>query len=162
MASQSHPEQQAFLLRSIAERMDQPPLKTLIKAPQVLAAYRVTVYYHDRRALDSCATLWDRRLEGVQLVLCYRGMFDQKPITRPLSETRYDTFTQALQKLRFDHLADQPDMPLYGLDFWMVERAAGSFIHSVIVAPQTATGSHADLVQIIQTHLPESLREVSI
>lgn len=157
----AHPEQQAHLLRSIAERLGQMPVKTLIKAPDVLAIYRVTIYYHDRRARDSCATLYDRRGSGAQLSVAYRGAFQQKPISYPISETRYDSFTQALVKLRFDHMGDQPGMPLYGLDFWMIERAAGSFLRSIIVAPQTAQGDHAKLVELIKEHLPEALRIIA-
>lgn len=158
MLDQAHPEQQAFLLRAIAERLGQQPVKAIIKAPDILAVYRVTVYYYDRRARDSCATLCDRRSSGAQLAVTYRGAFNQKPITYTLSEARYEAFTTALVRLRFDHMGDQPRMPLYGLDFWMIERAAGSFVHSVIVAPQTAQGSHAALVEIIQEYLPEALR----
>jgi hypothetical protein len=51
-------------------------------------------------------------------------------------------------------------MPLYGLDFWMIERASGSFVRGVIVAPQTAQGAHAKLVEAIRTYLPEALRMV--
>jgi hypothetical protein len=160
MVDQAHPEQQAHLLRSIAERLGQRPVKAIIKAPDVLAVYRITVYYHDRRAHESCATLCDRRVGGAQLSVAYRGMFSQKPIVYRLSEARYEAFTQALHKLRFDHMGDQPRMPLYGLDFWMIERAAGSFLRSVIVAPQTAAGAHAQLVGLIKEHLPEALRAI--
>jgi hypothetical protein len=160
MTDQARPEQQAFLLRSIAERLGQQPVKAIIKAPDVLAVYRATIYYHDRRARDSCATLCDRRSSGAQLAVAYRGAFQQKPISYPITETRYEAFTQALVKLRFDHMGDQPGMPLYGLDFWMIERAAGSFVHSVIVAPQTAQGAHAKLVGLIKEHLPEALRVI--
>ncbi|HLV35951.1 MAG TPA: hypothetical protein VKY59_12585 [Spirillospora sp.] len=160
MVDQAHPEQQAALLRAIAERLGLPPVKLLVKEPGVLGVYRVTVYYHDRRARDSCATLVDDRRQEPRLSTCYRGAFGQRPITYTLTEDRYEAFVRALQKLRFDHLRDQPGMPLYGLDFWMIERAAGSFVRSVIVAPQTAQGAHAQLVGIIREHLPEALRAI--
>ncbi len=161
MAHQAHPEQQAALLRGIAERLGLPPVKTIIKEPGVRGVYRVTVYYHDRRARDVCATLRDARSEAPRLTISYRGAFDHRPIRYPFSEDRCRALAQTLQKLRFDHLPDQPDMPLYGLDFWMIERAAGSFVHSVIFAPQTAQGVHADLARAIQDHLPEALRIVN-
>lgn len=161
MAHQAHPEQQAALLRGIAEWLGLPPVKTIIREPGVRGVYRVTVYYHDRRARDVCATLRDVRSEPPQLTISYRGAFDHRPIRYPFSKDRHLALARALQNLRFDHLPDQPDMPLYGLDFWMIERAAGSFVHSVIVAPQTAQGAHADLVGLIKTHLPEALRVVS-
>ncbi|MAS32854.1 MAG: hypothetical protein CL610_02530 [Anaerolineaceae bacterium] len=161
MSPQTHPEQQAFLLRSIAEQLRLPPVKALIKEPGVRGVYRVTIYYHDRRGRDSCATLVDRHMSGVLLSISYRGLFAQKPIIHNIPESRYENLGGGLQKLRFDHMADQPGMPLYGLDFWMIERAAGSFVHSVIIAPQTAEKIYAQLAETIRTHLPEVLRTIS-
>lgn len=157
----SHPEQQAYTLRAIAEYLELEPLKRLTRQPGVRAVYRVTIYHHDRRALDSVATLHRDTLNQSILSLVYEGMFHSKPLTHIVPFERYEAFTLALQKLRFDHMADQPEMPLYGLDFWMIERAAGTFVKSVIVAPQTANGNHAELVTTLKTHLPEALREIA-
>ncbi|MBZ0298774.1 MAG: hypothetical protein K8J31_03490 [Anaerolineae bacterium] len=157
MGNPARPEQQAAMLRGITERMGLPPIRTLCKEPDVLGVYRITVDYYDRRAHDSCATLVIRR-SGAQLAMHYQRAFDQKPILYPIATIQLEAFSHALQTLKFDTLSDQPEIPLYGLDFWMVERAAGTFVHSVIISPQTAPGRHADLVRAIQTHLPEALR----
>jgi hypothetical protein len=42
----------------------------------------------------------------------------------------------------------------------LVERAAGTFIHSVVVAPDTAVDHHARLVNAVKNGLPEALRLV--
>ena len=152
--------QQAFLLRSIAERLGQEPVKRLIKMPGMCAVYRIIVYYHDRRALDSVATLCDMVRHDPELTLVYRGIFSERPIKHTLPGRRYENFTQALQQVRFDHLKDQPGLPVSGADFWMIERAAGTYVHSVIVAPAIATGDHAELVRAIQHYLPEALRMI--
>jgi len=157
----SHPEQQAYTLRAIAEYMGLDPLKRIVRQPGVRAVYRVTIYHHDRRALDSVATLRRDTLNEAVLSLVYEGMFHSKPLIHIIPAERYEVFTLALQKLHFDHIADQPGIPLYGLDFWMIERAAGTFVKSVIVAPQTANGIHAELVATLKTHLPEALREIA-
>ena len=156
----SHTEQQAFLLRAISERLKLEPVKQIIKQPGMRAVYRVTIDYHDRRALDSVATLYDRRGSEPVLDIVYRRLFGERPISHPIAQQRYEHFTRALQKLRFDHLKDQPGMPVYGLDFWMIERAAGAFVKNIIVAPAVAEGVHAELVHIIKTYLPEALREI--
>lgn len=157
----SHPEQQAYTLRAIAEYLGLEPLKRIARQPGVRAVYRVTIYHHDRRALDSVATLRRDGANQSVLSLVYEGMFHSRPLTHIISLERYEAFTLATQKLHFDHMADQPGMPLYGLDFWMIERAAGTFVKSVIVAPQIATGKYAELIAIIKTHLPEALREIA-
>jgi hypothetical protein len=156
MADETRTEQHAALLRGVAEYLGLQPVKRLIKTPGMRAVYRVTMVYHDRRALDSVATLCHSRT--LELALYYRGAFGRQPILHPFTETRFEAFTHALQQLHFDKLHDQPNLPLYGRDLWMVERAAGGFIRSVILAPQIAQGDHAALVEIIKTHLPETLR----
>jgi hypothetical protein len=154
-------EQIAHTLRAIADRLKLETLRQIALQPGVRAVYRLTVYHHDRRALDSVATV--RRLPGEAVLLTpvHEGMFFTKAPTYTLPVRRYEAFTAALQTLRFDHLSDQPGLPLHGLDFWMLERAAVSFVHGVIVAPETASGVHRTLVSAIQAHLPEALREIA-
>ena len=153
-------EQQAFLLRTIAERLGQEPVKRMIKAPGMRAVYRVIAYYHDRRALDSVATLCAMVQQDPALAVVYRGIFHHQPIRHVVPRRRYEDFVGALQKANFDHLKDQPGMPQHA-DLWMIERAAGSYVHSVLVAPETADGVHGDLVNTVKTHLPEALRMIA-
>ena len=155
----THNERIAFMLRAVAERLQAEPLQRIARQIELRAAYRVTVYHHDRRARDCVATLCRTRDE-ITLTLVYDGLFHLKPIVHPVSPERYEAFTLALQKLHFDTLKDQPRLPQYGLDFWLVERAAGTFTKSVIVAPAIAEGVYKVLVSIIQTYLPETQREV--
>lgn len=153
-------EYQAYLLRSIGDQMKLMPLQKVALLPGISAAYRLTVRYHDRRAYDSVATLRRFGRERPTMEIVYRGLFDSRPLNLPVDPDGYETFMVALQKLRFDQIKDQPDLPTYGVDFWLLERAAGSFIKSVILAPQLATGVHAALVATVQKHLPDMLREV--
>lgn len=157
----SRTEQHAFTLRAIGERLRLEPVKKIITAPGLCAVYRVTIYYHDRRALDSVATVCEPLGGDPELTIYYRGAFGEQPIKHMIPRSRYEGFTGSLQQLRFDHLKDQPGMPQHGLDFWMVERAAANFVHSVIVAPETAEEVHAELVNAIKTYLPEAVRYVA-
>lgn len=153
-------EYQAFLLRSIGDQMKLTPLQKVALLPGISAVYRLTVRYHDRRAHDSVATLRRFGRERPALEIVYRGLFEHRPLNLPVDPACYEAFMVALQKLRFDHLKDQPNLPTYGTDLWLLERAAGSFAKSLILAPQLATEVHAALVAAVQTHLPEMLREV--
>lgn len=155
----SHTEQHAFLLRSIAERLKQPPVRQIIKQPGMRDVYRVTIFYHDRRALDSVATLTNRHTAEPQLAIAYRRVFRERPLLHTIPRTRYEHFVNTLNHLRFDHLRDQAGLPQYqSLDLWMIERAAGTFVRGIILAPETAEGVHAEVVNAIKTHLPEALR----
>jgi hypothetical protein len=46
------------------------------------------------------------------------------------------------------------------VDLWLLERAAGSFNHSVVIAPALAQGAYNTLAACVKTYIPEALREV--
>jgi hypothetical protein len=156
----SHNERHAFTLRAIAERCGLPPLRQIAREPKTRAVYRLTVAYHDRRFLDSAATLIHDGPESVSLSLVYESGFGQKPLRHELPKARFMAWEQGLKQHRFDSLRDQPGLPLYGVDLWLLERAAGTFITSVIFAPALADGPHAAVCAFVQTHLPEALRQL--
>ncbi len=156
----THHERLAFTLRMIAEQMHIEPIKQIMRQPTLKALYRVTIHYHDLRALDVVATLLRRGATEATLTLHYDGLTHLKPIIYEMSLERYNGFALALQKLHFDKLKDQPRLPQYGADIWMVERAASTYIHGLLLSPQTADGDYRELVSVIETHLPEILKEV--
>jgi hypothetical protein len=147
-------------LRAIIENTGVPSLLALTRRPGVRDVYRVTAHYHDGRARDSVATLVDHRMEGAHLETAFRVTFSGKPLLYPIPNARYAAFGQTLHELRFDQLKDQPDLPLYGVDLWLIERAAGSYLRGIIVAPELASGVYTSLVCAVRAHLPEALREV--
>ena len=84
-----------------------------------------------------------------------------KPITHPIEDARYQEFVKAVMGLHFDKLPDQPDLPAYNsTDLWLIERAAGTFSHSVILAPELARDEFSKLVNAVRNGLPEALRQV--
>ncbi len=153
-------EYQAYLLRSIGDQMQLTPMQAIALRPGIGSVYRLTARYHDRRAHDSVGTLRRFGRERPTLEMVYRGLFDHKPVAVAIEPAKYEAFALALQKLRFDQLKDQPNLPTYGVDLWLLERAAGSFTKSLILAPELAKDVHAALVETVRTHLPELLREV--
>lgn len=155
----------APLLRSVAGRLHLPTVITLARAAGVIGVWRITVHYYDGRHPDSVATLI-RRMGSMTTLERRSERPDDRPVVRTLSDARWETFNRALVSLRFDSLTDQPDLPVYDTtDLWLVERAAGIFVHSVIVAPDLAdtvwrtTGreSWARLVSAVRNGLPEAV-----
>jgi hypothetical protein len=153
-------EHHAYSLREIADAMGLKPVRQLARLPGVKAVYRVTVRYPDSQARSSVATLRRSLTDGTVLEVVYQRLFDHKPLVHAIAPARYEAFALALQKIGFDRLRDQPDVPFYGATLWLVERAAGSFVKSVIIAPQTATQAYAVVVDALQKYLPEALRQV--
>ena len=150
----------ASQLRAIADQMSLSSTRKLAQSPGVSAVYRLTVRYHDRRAADSVATLVRVGKSGATLEIVYRGLFNHKPMQVSFDETRYEAFTAALQKAHFDTLSDQQNIPPHGVDLWLLERAAGTFNKSVIIAPELTGSIYARLVYMIGSALPEAIREV--
>lgn len=160
MANETQTERLAYALRAIAERAHLPMVRHLALKPGVRSVMRVTVYHHHRTAHDSVATLCRSSLEAPELSIVHEGVFFPRPLTHPIPMERVEVVMGDLQRLHFDHLLDQPGLPLYGLDLWMVERAAGAFVKSVILSPQTADGPYAGIAAAIKSYLPEALREI--
>jgi hypothetical protein len=107
-------------------------------------------------------TLYRTTADGVRLELRFQRALGGKPLSPPVSLVAYETFVKALQSIGFDHMDDQPNLPNYNMtDVWLIERAAGTFAHSVIVAPEFATDAHARLVNAVRNGLPEALRMVA-
>jgi hypothetical protein len=134
----------------------------MARRPGMQAVYRITIHYFDGRASNSVGTLYRTTADGVRLELRFQRALGGKPLSPPVSLVAYETFVKALQSIGFDHMDDQPNLPNYNMtDVWLIERAAGTFAHSVIVAPEFATDAHAWLVNAVKNGLPEALRIVS-
>lgn len=150
----------AALLRAVESRLGLLSVRAIALQPGMRAVYRVIVQHNQMRAADTVTTVTQTATGDLTVEVIYAGHFGHRPITRRLLRDDYDAFVNGLTALRFDKLPDQPNIPFYGVDVWLVERAASGFYRSVLVAPQTATGSHAALTALICTHLPEAVREI--
>lgn len=146
-------------LRLIAVRLGQGELKNVTQEPGVHEALRVSVFYHDGRAPNSVATL--RRSLGETCALQVAYDKSPRPVYFDLSvpRERYQNLLGMLRRTGFDNLDDQPDLPFYGIDLWLVERSAGSFYHDIVLSPETAGGNYREIVRAFRQYLQESIRE---
>ena len=151
----------APLLRAIADQLGLKPIIELARMPGVQGVYRITVNYFDGRVCNSVATLCSTQTGGIVQETVYQRALSRKPIAHQIDEMRYEEFIQAVKSLSFDRMLDQPNLPAYNsTDLWLFERAAGTFSHSVILAPELAQDQHARLVNAVRNGLPEALRQV--
>jgi hypothetical protein len=150
------------LLRAISDEIGLLPIPVIAQQPGVSDACRITVHYYDRRACDSVATAVKRMADAAALEIVFRRALEHKPLAYPLDEGRFRALLAALKAGGFDKLADQPGLPAYdSTDVWMVERAAGGFYKSVVVAPEIAgSPPHQAVIDAVRVHLPEALRMV--
>lgn len=152
---------QAPLLRSVAEQMKLPPITEIARAPGVQDVYRITMHLYDGRACNSVSTLRRSLADGAVLETVYQRALLQKPIIHRIDADRCREFVTALTAIGFDKLPDQPNLPAYhSTDLWLIERAAGTFYKSIILAPELAQETYARLVNAVKHGLPETLRMV--
>lgn len=146
-------------LRGISERCGLPSVKQLADIHNLKAVYRVTIYRPDRRASDSIITLKRGAFQNTVLEAVYVGRFENKPITRAWTDAQFETFIQAIRPSLFDKMIDQRDIPLVGADICLFERGAGGFLKAILFANPTADPTYMRLLTIIETFMPEALRE---
>ncbi len=152
---------QAPLLRAIADQLGLSPVTEVAQQPAVQEVYRITVLYYDGRYCNSVATLVDSQVSGATLEIVYQRALNNQPISHPIRDIRYVRFVKAVKGIPFDQMRDQPNLPAYNsTDLWLVERAAGTFSHSVILAPALARDRHNRLANAVKHGLPEALREL--
>ena len=148
-------------LRSLVERVAVAPLRQLCQRPTVQAAYRIIAYYSDRQTYHSVATLICQRGQATHpLHVIYDGLFDHQAVVRHVAQTDVERFAKALQKAKFDTLADQPDLLRSPRVLWRVERAAGALYHQVLFAPDVPEKPYSQIANVIDAYLPEAIREV--
>lgn len=163
-------EHHAQTLRRAAENLNLPTIKLLIREPSVRDVYRISIARGATQTPTSVATLIRRTTahaphqagtrSETRLDVGFHGALGGKHLVYMIPEERYHTFVAGLQNAAFDKLGDQPDLPFYGAEIWLIERGAGSFVKSVLLAPQTATGIYATVIALVQAQLPEALREL--
>lgn len=147
-------------IRLIALRLKQDELRNLTRQPGVNEVFRVTIQYHDARHPNQVATLM-RGHTGCDLRVVYDKPGKDVYFTHTIEPERYQALLTALRRVNFDTLDDQPDVPFFGVDLWLVERASGSFYHDVVLSPESARGFYREMILAIRTHLKEALREIA-
>ena len=146
-------------LLAVAARCGLPAVAALARRPGMRGVYRVTITYFDRRARNTVTTLTQPGMNP-QLEIAFDGAIG-KPLQHGFDPDRLRAFADALFGVGFDTLKDAPNLPAPGKgDVWLIERAAGSFAHGILLAPDEAAGPYARLVNAVRHGLPEALRRV--
>ncbi|MBN1679448.1 MAG: hypothetical protein JW966_04100 [Anaerolineae bacterium] len=148
-------------IRLVALRLRQDELRHVTQQPGINEAFRVTIQYHDGRYPNQVATL--ERGHGP---MCTLHVVYDKPnkdvyFSHHVPVEQFKDLLGSLRRAKFDTLDDQPDVPFFNVDLWLVERASGSFYHDVVLSPGSAGGPHRELVVAIRQHLKEAVREIN-
>lgn len=147
-------------IRLIALRLNQNELRALTRQPGVHEAVRVTIQYHDARHPNQVATLTRGPGRSCTLKVFYDYPGKDVHFSYPVDYERYQSLIASLRRSRYDELDDQPEVPFFGVDLWLVERASGSFYHDVVLSPESARGFYREVILALREHLKEALREI--
>ncbi|HEX3052474.1 MAG TPA: hypothetical protein VHP83_17565 [Aggregatilineaceae bacterium] len=146
-------------IRLIALRLNQDELRNLTHRPGINEAFRVTIQYHDAQHPNQVATL-TRGHSECSLSIVYDKPGKLLDFRHTIPAERYKELLTSLRRTKFDTLDDQPDVPYFGVDLWLVERASGSFYHDVVMSPDSARGHYRELLLAMREHLKEALRSI--
>ncbi len=147
-------------IRLIALRLKQDELRNLVQQPGINEGFRVTIQYADADHPNQVATLMRGHGGAGTLRVVYDKPGKDVFFTYTVSAERYTALLTALRRAHFDALDDQPDVPYFGVDLWLVERVSGSFYHDVVLSPGSARGFYRELILAIRQQLKEALRPI--
>lgn len=149
-------------IRLVALRLNQDELHNLTRRPGINEAFRVTIHYDTAQHPNQVATLTRGHSGECVLKTVYDKPGKAVFFTYTIEGERYKNLLTALRRVRFDTLDDQPDVPYFGVDLWLVERASGSFYHDVVLSPGSARGPYRELILAIREHLKEAVRPIEM
>lgn len=147
-------------IRLVALRLRQDELRNVTRQPGINESFRVTIQYASADHPNQVATLTRGHGGDCALRVVYDKPNKDVHFSYTVEIDRYKTLLTALRRLQFDSLDDQPELPYFGVDMWLVERASGSFYHDVVLSPESARGFYRELVLAIRQHLKEAVRAI--
>lgn len=150
----------ARALQDFVERLNLLSLREIARQAGVQSAMRVTCYYRDGQTLNSCATLRCPQEGNCTLELVREGWFDERPLRRSIGRDMIEKLNAAFSRAGFDRLDDQPATQQSVRVLWLVERAAGTFFHNVLLMPEIPQPPYSGIVNALDAYLPESIREI--
>ena len=140
-------------------RLGLADLSTVARGSGVISVLQVTVYQGRQRRRHSVARVVESQLGGMELTVAYEGV-DLSALRMPLEAAQLQQLHAALDSARFGKLGDQPDLILDDAPLWLVQRAAGTHLHSVILAPNRPVLPWSRIVNAIDACLPAAVREL--
>lgn len=142
-------------------RLGLSDLAAAARGSGVITALQVVVYQGRRPLRHSVARVVETHLGAIDLLVAYEGV-DLSPLRMTLDRDQIEPLHKALDAARFSRLDDQAGLSRDDAPLWLVQRATGSHLHSVILAPDKPELPWSRIVNAIDACLPAALRELSL
>lgn len=146
----------------LARNLGLPDLAQAARGAGVMSVLEVSAYYAERRLRHSVARLIEYQLGDIELQVAYEGVRLATAPRISLDEARIEKVNAVLLALKFGTLDHQPDLSYDERSLWLIQRAAGSHRHGVLVAPDRPEPPWSTIVNAIDDCLPEAIRELPL
>lgn len=150
------------ILYQLAGDMGLADLSAVTRGAGVMSALQVSAYYVERRIRHSVARVIEYQLGEIQMQLVFEGVNRHQPLLSSVSRARFEQLATALRQAKFDKLEDQAGLSYADRSLWLIQRAAGSFSHGIIVSPAKPELPYSSIVNAIDEYLPSAIREVPL
>ena len=146
----------------LAHRLGLPDLERVAARAGVVSVWQVSAWHGERRLRHSVGRVIELQTGEHELQLAYEGVKLAEPIRHAVSEENMDKLRAVMLRQRFGKLGNQPGISRDERVIWLVQRAAGSHLHGILVAPDRPLKPWSAIVNAIDAYLPEAIREVPL
>ncbi len=150
------------VLYQLAGRLGLPDLQRTARGTGVMSVLEIAAHYAGRRVRHSVARVIEYQLGEIELQIAHEGVRLETIPRIAIDETRIEKVNAALLAARFRSLSHQPKLSFDERSLWLIQQAAGTHSHSVIVAPDRPELPYSTIVNAIDDYLPEAIREVPL
>jgi len=146
----------------LASHLGLPDLEQAARAAGVMSVLEVAVYYAGRRIRHSVARVIEYQLGEIELQVAYEGVRLGTIPRIAINEARMEKLNAVLLAVKFRSLSHQRNLSYDESSLWLIQQAAGSYIHGIMVAPERPEPPYSTIVNAIDDYLPEAIREVPL
>lgn len=146
----------------LAGSLGLPDLARAARGAGVMSVLEVSAYYAERRVRHSAARVFEYQLGDIELQVAYEGVRLEAAPRISLDNAPMESVNAVLLAVKFGTLDHQPNLSYDERSLWLIRQAAGSHIHSVMVAPDRPEPPYSTIVNAIDDWLPEAIREIPL
>ena len=120
----------------LASQLGLPDLERAASQAGVMSILQVSAYYAERRVRHSVARVIEYQTGEIELRVVFQGVsLDWATAAMAVERERMEKLEDALLRAKFQKLSDQPGLSYAERSLWLVQRAAGTHVHGIMVAP---------------------------
>lgn len=146
----------------LASQLGLPDLGRAAGDAGVMSVLQVSAYYAERRVRHSVARVIEYQTGEIELRVVFQGVSLAEPLRLEVERESMERLDEVLLRVKFDRLADQPGLSYSERSLWLIQRAAGTHIHGIMVAPDRPEVPYTTIVNAIDAWLPEAIREIPL